>query len=110
MLDAKILYLRRYWSFLQVSRRTHLHFMKEFLREKKSKMSVLTRIRYAWFKLRYSIDHKDMSLRDLHWTSDGFTTDPKFDKHHEITIYHPAHTPSDLYDVKDTVTLDSFPR
>jgi len=97
LVDVGILYERKYFSVLQMSRRTYIKYAIEFYRERRAKMSAFEKLEYQRYNKKHGMSRFMQELAYSQIYKDKYMyEEPKLDLKHEIRDYYPASDPDTM--------------
>jgi len=92
LMDVNILYLRKYFSYLHLAKRSYVYYVEDYIKEQKANMTLKQKLEYRAYRLKYGLELGDLKTSKLQYY-EGLLEDSKLHLEHEITVYHPKKTP-----------------
>ena len=98
LIDCNILYLQKYNPYLRIQKKLYLSFVREWVKEKKSQMSLRQRVAYFWYKRRHGLDYSIASSRNAGSMGEYDHLSARTSIDHEILAYRPKTMLDEDYD------------
>ena len=98
LIDCNILYLQKYNPYLRIQKKFYLSFVREWVKKKKSQMSLRQRFAFFWFKRRHGLDYSSASSGSLGTMGEYDHLAARTSLDHEVVAYRPKTMLDENYD------------